>query len=315
VDGAHDLALDSGGQPHVGFTLYNTSGLYYASLQAGSWITQTVEPISHSTGVRDPVLVLSADQPRLAYIYVASQGLGWTDFYLKYAAWNGSAWDLEVVDQVVGLYLTGSMANVGLALDPSGFPHISYDRCDESGCALQYASGTGSAWITETVTMGHSIYDSSLALDAQGLARITYLDLNDGDLHIATQTLPPLMLAKRASPVEGLHAGDVVTFTLELGSAGLDVTFRDPLPSGLAFVPGSLTGTVSPVPTYDAGQGAVLWQGTLLAGPQVITFQTTLDTARSLVNTAWLTDTANLRTVSAAVILNPERVYLPLIRK
>lgn len=62
-----------------------------------------------------------------------------------------------------------------------------------------------------------------------------------------------------------------------------------------------------------AAEGAILWQGTLLSGTQVITFQATLNTATALVNTAWLTDTTYPRAVSATVILNPQRVYLPLV--
>jgi hypothetical protein len=67
----------------------------------------------------------SADRPHISY-------LDYTNKDLKYAAWNGSSWDIQTVD---------SDGDVGeftsLALDSSDRPHISY--FDDTNRDLKYA--------------------------------------------------------------------------------------------------------------------------------------------------------------------------------
>ncbi len=301
------LALDAAGRPHIAYTPY---GAYedavptYAYLEGASWLTRTIDgPDCSGAGGGLALALDAAGVPHIAYSACGSPGR------IMYAVWTGSEWAIEEVDQFPYI---GTLYYLDLALDAGDHPHISYTT-GEGG--LKYAAWTGSEWRRQAVCANHEVWHNSLALDAQGLTHITYLDTADGDLYIARQTLPPLTLSKRARPVDGLQAGHAVTLTLDLGSAGLTAAFYDPLPAGLTYVPGSLTGTVSPAPTYDAGQGAVRWQGALGSPPQTITFRATLDTAQSIVNRAWLTDTVHARTVSAAVILNPRRVYLPVVVK
>jgi hypothetical protein len=93
-----------------------------------------------------------------------------TNGNLKYASWNGSAWNIETVDHWgdVGSY-------TDLVLDSNGYPKISY--CDYTNYKLKYASWNGSSWEIEVVdsTMGH---DTSLALDSNGYPHIVYIKTN-----------------------------------------------------------------------------------------------------------------------------------------
>jgi hypothetical protein len=129
---------------------------------------------------------------------------------------------------------------------------------------------------------------------------------------------PPLSLSKRATPDEGLRNNGVLTYTLVLSGPGLNVRLWDPLPVNVQYVVGSVT----PPATYSPTVEAVIWQGVLPTDMvQVIRFQVTpgitgtgsLDLARPIINTAWLTDTEHGTSVSATVIVNGWRIYLPLV--
>ncbi|RMF30991.1 MAG: hypothetical protein D6759_10860, partial [Chloroflexi bacterium] len=86
---------------------------------------------------------------------------------LKYAYWDSSQnkWVTQVVDQAGDV---GS--HTSIALDPQGVPHIAY--LDDASDRLKYATLSGTAWISETVTgaKGHT----SLAFGGDGYPRISY---------------------------------------------------------------------------------------------------------------------------------------------
>jgi hypothetical protein len=97
---------------------------------------------------------------------------------LKYASQSGSTWNILTVDSVgdVG-------ADSSLALDSYEHPHISY--CDNTNHALKYAVWNGSKWNILTIdyagyavqyTNPRPIGLTSLALDGNNLARISYFD-------------------------------------------------------------------------------------------------------------------------------------------
>jgi hypothetical protein len=128
-------------------------------------------------------------------------------------------------------------------------------------------------------------------------------------------------LDKGATPVDGLRNNATLTYTLTLSGPGLSVRLRDSLPAAVRYISASITSTVTPAAVYSSTVNAVVWQGTLPTDTaQVIRFQVTpgvtgtgsLDLALPIVNTAWLTDTENGRSVSATVIVNGHRLCLPL---
>lgn len=85
-------------------------------------------------------------------------------------------------------------AHTSLALDSSGYPHISYfycgilyySKCDSVDLRYAYQDATG--WYTQTVDAPGDVgYYTSLALDASGYPHISYYDAGQGDLKYAYQ--------------------------------------------------------------------------------------------------------------------------------
>ncbi len=87
------------------------------------------------------------------------------------ASCAADAWYIQTVDSAGEVGGEGS-----LALDASGYPHISY--WDSTNEGLKYAAWNGSSWDIETVeSAGLAADDTSLALDASsGYPRISYHD-------------------------------------------------------------------------------------------------------------------------------------------
>jgi uncharacterized repeat protein (TIGR01451 family) len=134
--------------------------------------------------------------------------------------------------------------------------------------------------------------------------------------------MPPLLLEKQAVPSDSLYNGDTLTYTLTLSGPGLNVWFCDSLPDTVHYVSNSLTSTVIPMAVYSPTIRAITWQGILRANiAQVIRFQVMLDITGTvslslsvpIVNTAWLIDKGSAKSVSATVVVNGRRFYLPII--
>jgi len=116
----------------------------------------------------------------------------------------GTLWTIEIVDtgEDVG-------ADYSLALDSSGYPHISY--YGNTSYDLKYARWNGSTWNIETVDSSeYAGSHSSLALDSSGYPHISYWDGWNGNLKYAVGTeIPPT-----GSIV--INSGDVYTSSAEV---------------------------------------------------------------------------------------------------
>lgn len=167
------IALDSSGYPHISYVDY-PNGVKYARHTGSSWSIETVDV----DGEEDTSIAIDSDgYPHIIYY----------SYYdnickLKYAKWMGSSWSITTVDSI-GLGEYGSMSDI--ALDRSGYPHISY--YDKTNKDLKYAKWTGDSWSITTVdSVGAVGLTNSIALDTNGYPHISYYDVTNGDLKYAT---------------------------------------------------------------------------------------------------------------------------------
>ncbi|MGQ0535880.1 MAG: hypothetical protein ACT4PT_07390 [Methanobacteriota archaeon] len=162
------LDLDANGTPHVAYcslTLNPTwCGLKYAKRNPnGTW---DVEVVDTQGGAHVAIAVDSLGRPHISY-----EGAGEV---LKYAVWNGSAWEIETVDSDgrTGWYTS-------IDLDSRGRPHISYRQPDPEGNPLRghlmYATmPNGGSWRVEPAdALGDSL-ESTIVVDSHDRPRIAY---------------------------------------------------------------------------------------------------------------------------------------------
>jgi hypothetical protein len=147
------IAVDSSGKPHISYI--NSGQLEYASWNGSTWSIQIVDSTENvGQYYLDKYSSLALDShgnPHICYNYANVSVIGTymhVNNTLKYASWNGSAWNTQAIDTGVDDYIS-------LALDKNGDPHISYVND-----GLMYAGLPSS----ETAT-GLSVYNlSTLAI-------------------------------------------------------------------------------------------------------------------------------------------------------
>jgi hypothetical protein len=165
------VAVAALGYPHISYAtaFWNWEPvLRYARWDGGTWRIEVVDSIYQRVIGRHSSLVLDgADRPHICY---EDRDHFTPTSRLKYARWDGEAWQYEVVEE------GGSVGDhASLVLDELGRPHVSY----HADGALRYASRDTATWQIETVDQPGSVdveigMYSSLALDGQGNPHIGY---------------------------------------------------------------------------------------------------------------------------------------------
>jgi hypothetical protein len=297
---------DASDRPHISYCSFFTflpgafscRDLKYAQHDGTNWHVEVVD--DNSAGSYTSLALDASGRPHIGY---GGHDAGYS--CLKHAWYDGMDWRTEIVDGNGG-------SLISLALDSLDHLHISY----ASHGGPKYARYDGARWRVATIEAGGSRSDycaNSLALDGTDRPHIAYLNCAHNDLKY-TRLLPSL--DNQAPSRLNLGEGDTLTYVLTLSGPGPDVRLFDPLPEALHYVPGSLSGTVTPPATYDPAASAINWQGALPADTlQEIRFQAKVDAAdpavlsAPIVNTAWLTDVASGVVISSTTRVS---VMLPL---
>jgi len=181
--GAHSsMALDSLDNPHISYQEWIwedieewDTNLKYAFWDGSTWNISWVDT-EECSGSYTSIAIDSEDKPHISYeqyMWVKIGGiLEKYDNKLKYAYWDGSSWNISVVDQVDD---SGSFTSI--AIDSYDNPHISYRR--DHDC-LMYAFWDGFAWYITSVddTTSMSLRETSIALDSSDNPHISYYPYN-----------------------------------------------------------------------------------------------------------------------------------------
>jgi PKD repeat protein len=158
------IAIDSAGQPHIGYANDTEDDLKYARFDGAFWNIETVATAGN-VGMYASLALNSSDFPSISYHDATAGNLNY--------AWYGATWQKAVPDNgiMVGTYTS-------LALDETDSPHISYyATTDATNYNLKYATynRTNSAWVHETVDSDGTVGRySSIALDSSGFPHISY---------------------------------------------------------------------------------------------------------------------------------------------
>jgi hypothetical protein len=116
------IALDSNGNSHIFFAHYYSASWNYASWNGTGWSVQTLA-INSTYGVSYSSLAIdSQNKIHVAFwTYNNSFHIMSDTGYLEYAIYNGSSWSIQQID-----YQPTTSADLALALDKTGQPHILY---------------------------------------------------------------------------------------------------------------------------------------------------------------------------------------------
>jgi CSLREA domain-containing protein len=186
VGGFASLALDGADRPHIAYYEEQDEDLLYATWDGAQWQITTVDTAASSSTDGSVSLALdAAGRPHISY-RDDTDAVALDPHGLKYAHWDGAAWQIQYVDQE-GIAGRGS----AIVVDAAGRPHISYydaEYINSGEDSLRYATWDGGSWQVQTVDPVRLKYigsPTSLALDGAGRPHIAYQDGDNEDLKYA----------------------------------------------------------------------------------------------------------------------------------
>ena len=160
-----DLALDASGNPHLVYTNNNTGYLRYAKWTGATWEFSNIEYL----GGPDPwfrtfpsIGIDTSGKPNVCYLDVHG-----TTAYVKFARWDGSTWNTEIVEDT---FRDGDLSAPSMAIDSEDCVHLAYG----SPAGIRYAvkDSPGASWVIDVVDTrpGYTL----LALDKNDAPHIIF---------------------------------------------------------------------------------------------------------------------------------------------
>ena len=151
--------------------------LLSSTIVAYEWEIEIVDPDMQNQYRHYLSLALdNSDHPHIAYYIGRLFPNLPPPSIIRYAFWNGTDWEISMVDQSNRTSL--AVETTSLALDDDGIPHISYTGDDGDSYCLKYAVWTGTNWDLQIIdnSSGRVGEFNSLKLDSQGYPHISYYD-------------------------------------------------------------------------------------------------------------------------------------------
>jgi hypothetical protein len=178
------IALAAGNRPSITYYEYENAGgeqelhLRDVTLNGSQWELRTVDPAPGSGKFN---FIVSDSHGTL---HVAYGNVKYENASLRYASWNGSAWQVEILE---GAGQPGtSIWSTALVMDATDRPHIAYT--DVLNRLVKYAVKVDGKWNTEVVgAIQKEGYPdrNGIALDEAGNPYISYYDAGAGVLQVA----------------------------------------------------------------------------------------------------------------------------------
>jgi hypothetical protein len=178
------IALDINDNPGISyFENESAAGVGVVRLRVVTWNGSFWELVTvdqtYGSGKFNSIASDSAGRPHIAYGNVIFENSG-----LRYAHWDGTSWNYEILDGAGG---PGSARwSVAFILDKQDIPHIAYS--DVTHMIVKYATKVAGKWQMEAVdSVGKVAFPdrNGIALDDQGTPYISYYDVRAGVLKVA----------------------------------------------------------------------------------------------------------------------------------
>lgn len=160
------ISVDSLGYVHIAYL--GDGKLKYATNSSGSFQITIIDESSVMVGLYPSLVVDSANKIHIAYYDAVNDDL-------KYATNAGGNWGNSVLDALGGTF-------VDMAIDSSDRLNISY----YNGSKVRYAIKSSGTWFFYDVETLSSTSNTSIAVDSNGKAHISYYDSSNQWLKYAT---------------------------------------------------------------------------------------------------------------------------------
>lgn len=182
------IGTDNKGCPHIAFYDFVRKMVSYATKTNGSWETTSIDYMF------GPGLSLDLDSQM--HPHISYQGL---DLNLRHAWWDGSSWQIEIVDSS---YWVGEFSSI--RIDENDDIHISYSRLDlqnHTGYFIKYA--TTNELPAGVIQTSIDIDPDTLNLKSKGKFITAYIELEGADVRdinassiLLNDALSPILDAK-----------------------------------------------------------------------------------------------------------------------